>query len=70
MESMETKPKAIKNLGWANGWGETLPKEYQDHREAVQRGEKHHTEGSSGGRCVSHTVCHTCGISWSIDSSD
>lgn len=53
-----------KDLGYANGWGEKNPKEYD------QCKKKGHTmDEISIGNCLSLYICHKCKIKYEVDSS-
>lgn len=66
----ENKEDSIINLGYMNGWAEE-PEAYKEHiRLTQEEGEKHETSGYSPYRCVTTTICKTCGIEWSVDSGD
>lgn len=58
--------KELKDLGWANGWGED-PAEYAKHK---TEGAKHPVKTSTEGSCVTRYTCEVCGITWRVDSSD
>lgn len=62
----------IKDLGYVNDWGgfDNGPEEFQKCSAARKAGEKHDIKSVSLVRCHSQTTCFTCGISWSVDSSD
>jgi hypothetical protein len=64
--------KQIIDLGYVNDWGgfDNGPELYKKCREDIEKGNKHEIESRTLGRCYHKTICHTCGISWSIDSSD
>jgi hypothetical protein len=64
--------KQIIDLGFVNSWGgyDNAPEAYKKCREDIEQGNKHEIEGITLGRCYRKTICYTCGISWSIDSSD
>jgi hypothetical protein len=64
--------KKIIDLGYVNGWGgyDNAPDEYKKCQADIEKGNKHEIEGITLGMCHRKTICHTCGISWSIDSSD
>jgi hypothetical protein len=59
-------------MGTANAWAYGVPEplEMIAHDQAVAAGEKHNVETVAIGRGVNLSTCTTCGISWSIDSSD
>ena len=59
--------KGYKNLGWMNGWGDTLPVEYREHKD------KEHTHNiKSFSPRGSHETewCEHCKIWWNIDMGD
>ena len=60
----------IKDIGCANEWGRAAPPEYQTHLAKIQAGEQHQVEEKLIGRCYHRTTCLTCGITWTVDSSD
>lgn len=66
----------MKDLGWVNGWNGNPPQEYTLHKklsegytpEALEH--RKHTTIRETGKCVCTIVCHTCQITWKVDSSD
>jgi hypothetical protein len=64
--------ESIKHLGTSNSWDHGVPEplEYVAHKQAVKAGERHDVKGMTLGRCLTQYTCHTCGISWNVDSGD
>jgi hypothetical protein len=63
-KSFKPEENGFKNLGWQNGWVES-PSEFQrciktTHKRVI----------TNLGRCYNQTLCPTCKIYWSVDSSD
>ena len=63
-KTFKPEENGFKNLGWQNGWVER-PSEFQRCIET-----KHKRVITNLGRCYNQTLCPTCKIYWSVDSSD
>jgi hypothetical protein len=69
MSENENTAKPIKSIGCANGWGRAEPPEFRKHL-AETKSASHHVVSREISRCYHQTTCYTCGISWTVDSSD
>jgi hypothetical protein len=59
---MVDKPKELKSLGYANGWGDSTP-------ELVAKCE-HVGYTKNIGNCLNEFGCEICGYKYLVDSSD
>ena len=64
-------PPEIEDLGWANGWKNSMPEKVERCLRARHAGEKHDCGESPGPWSCTHVFeCRTCGYKYMYDSGD